>query len=99
MSNFVFNHDKEKTYDAIGMSEEEYNEIPKKIQNTAKSYIHKPNGRRSRITEEVLNNYSYSEIVLIAATHIDHIIRETEAKFKEDHPLLDLFRRLGDKDK
>lgn len=99
MSNFVFNHDKPTTYEAIGMSKEEYDEIPKKIEVTAKAYIHNRKGRKSRITEEVLNNYSYSEIVLIAATHIDHIIREAEAKFKEQNPLLDLFRRLGDKDK
>lgn len=97
MSNFIFNHDKKTLHESVGITEEEYLAVPEKLKKTAKEFLHKETSRRSRLVEEIINNYSYNEIVLIAATHIDYVITETEEKLREENPLMELFRRMGRK--
>lgn len=78
MSNFNFDHTKETLDEAIGAEPGTLTDLKGKIDVFAKGLLKKKVTKVSRIIEASLNEFSYSELIIISALFTRKIILEAE---------------------
>lgn len=79
---FKFNHQKKSLAEAIGVTKEELDEFSDKFHAFANKIVKEKTKETSKIMENVMNTFSYSDLVIAATLYVENCIIQAAEKKK-----------------
>lgn len=86
---FTFDHGQKKLHNAIGVQESYLNDLEEQVMETIKNFLFDENknlredASPSQLVEQIANEYSYSQIVIMASMFLTSRLKEMETKLEK----------------